>query len=134
MLAFDAPSREQACTRREISNTPMQALNLMNDIQHVEAARNFAQRILLEGGSTFDTRLNFAFRQVVARYPTSEEAAILERTLTKHAARYQANAEAAKQLIAFGDSKANATLKPEELAAWTMIANLLLNLDEALTK
>jgi len=134
MTTFDAPSREQACTRREISNTPMQALNLMNDIQHVEAARNFAQRILLEGGSTFDTRLNFAFRQVVARYPTSEEAAILERTLTKHAARYQANAEAAKQLIAFGDSKANATLKPEELAAWTMIANLLLNLDEALTK
>lgn len=134
MTTFDAPSREQACTRREVSNTPMQALNLMNDIQHVEAARNFAQRILLEGGTTFDTRLNFAFRQVVARYPTSEEAAILERTLAQHAARYQASTDAAKQLTTFGDSKPNATLNTSELAAWAMIANLLLNLDEALTR
>jgi hypothetical protein len=134
MTTFDAPSREQACTRREISNTPMQALNLMNDIQHVEAARNFAQRILRQGGTTFDARLNFAFRQVVARYPTAQEAAIIEQTLAKHSARYQSSADAAKQLTTFGDSKPDAKLNAAEVASWTMIANLLLNLDEALTK
>jgi len=133
MTTFDAPSREQACTRREISNTPMQALNLMNDIQHVEAARNFAQRILRQGGTTFDARLNFAFRQVVARYPTAQEAAIIEQTLAKHSARYQSSADAAKQLTTFGDSKPDAKLNAAEVASWTMIANLLLNLDEALT-
>jgi len=132
MTTFDAPSREQVCLRRERSNTPLQALALMNDIQHMEAARNFAQRILLEGGDTFDKRLNFAFRHVVTRFPRADEAAIIHDTLQKHLARYQAAPDAAKQLIAFGDSKPDAKLKPEELAAWTMIGNLLLNLDEAL--
>jgi len=134
MTTFDAPSREQVCLRRERSNTPLQALALMNDIQHMEAARNFAQRILTEGGSSFDSRLNFAFRQVVARYPRSDEAAIIESTLAEHAARYAKNVEAAKQLITFGDSKPDAKLNPSELAAWTMIGNLLLNLDEAVNQ
>ena len=134
MTTFDAPSREQVCLRRERSNTPLQALALMNDIQHMEAARNFAQRILLEGGDTFDKRLNFAFRHVVARFPRADEAAIIQDTLQKHLARYQAAPEAAKQLITFGDSKPDPQLKPEELAAWTMIGNLLLNLDEALNQ
>jgi hypothetical protein len=134
MTTFDAPSREQVCLRRERSNTPLQALALMNDIQHMEAARNFAQRILTEGGSSFDSRLNFAFRQVVARYPRSDEAAIIESTLAEHSARYVKNVEAAKQLITFGDSKPDAKLNPSELAAWTMIGNLLLNLDEAVNQ
>lgn len=134
LTTFDAPSREQVCLRRERSNTPLQALALMNDIQQVEAARNFAQRILTQGGDTFDKRLTFAFRQAVSRYPRADEAAIVEQTLARHLARYNGNTEAAKQLIAFGDSKADPALKPAELAAWTMIANLLLNLDEAVTK
>ena len=134
LTTFDAPSREQVCLRRERSNTPLQALALMNDIQQVEAARNFAQRILLQGGDTFDKRLTFAFRTVLGRYPLANEAAIVEETLAQHLAKYTANAEAAKQLITFGDSKPDATLKPAELAAWTMIGNLLLNLDEAVTK
>ena len=134
LTTFDAPSREQVCLRRERSNTPLQALALMNDIQQVEAARNFAQRILTQGGDTFDKRLSFAFRNAVSRYPRADEAAIVEQTLAQHLARYASNGEAAKQLIAFGDSKADPALKPAELAAWTMIANLLLNLDEAVTK
>ncbi|MBX7210911.1 MAG: PSD1 and planctomycete cytochrome C domain-containing protein [Verrucomicrobiaceae bacterium] len=134
MTTFDAPSREQVCLRRERSNTPLQALALMNDIQHMEAARNFAQRILLEGGDTFDKRLTFAFRSVVSRFPRAEEVAIVNDTLQKHLARYQATPDAAKQLITFGDSKPDPKLKPEELAAWTMIGNLLLNLDEALNQ
>jgi len=134
MTTFDAPSREQVCLRRERSNTPLQALALMNDIQHIEAARNFAQRVLTEGGDNFDARLNFAFRHVVARYPRSDEAAIIESTLAEHLARYSKNVEAAKQLITFGDSKPDAKLKADELAAWTMISNLLLNLDEALNQ
>jgi len=134
MTTFDAPSREQVCLRRERSNTPLQALALMNDIQHMEAARNFAQRILIEGGTSFDSRLNFAFRHVVARYPRSDEAAIIESTLAEHATRYAKNVEAAKQLITFGDSKPDAKLNPSELAAWTMIGNLLLNLDETVNQ
>lgn len=134
MTTFDAPSREQVCLRRERSNTPLQALALMNDIQHMEAARNFAQRILIEGGTSIDSRLNFAFRHVVARYPRSDEAAIIESTLAEHATRYAKNVEAAKQLITFGDSKPDAKLNPSELAAWTMIGNLLLNLDETVNQ
>ena len=134
LTTFDAPSREQVCLRRERSDTPLQALALMNDIQQVEAARNFAQRILKEGGDTYDKRVNFAFRQALSRFPRADEAAIVEQTLARHLARYASNAEAAKQLIAFGESKADPALKPAELAAWTMVGNLLLNLDEVVTK
>ncbi len=132
LTTFDAPSREQVCLRRERSNTPLQALALMNDIQHIEAARNLAQRILIEGGDTFDKRLNFAFRQVVSRYPRADESAVITEALQKHLARYHGAPDAARQLTTFGDSKPDVKLPPGELAAWTMIANLLLNLDEAL--
>lgn len=134
MTTFDAPSREQYCLRRERSNTPLQALVLMNDVQHVEAARNFAQRILTEGGGTFDQRINFAWRQGTARFPTAEEAAIVEAALQQHLARYRANAEAAVQLISFGESKPRMDLNPAELAAWAMVASLVMNIDEVLNK
>lgn len=134
MTTFDAPSREQVCSRRERSNTPLQALALMNDIQHMEAARNFAQRILTEGGTSFDQRVSFAFRQVAARFPTAIEADIVEKALAQHLARYTKDQESAKKLVTFGDSKADPKLKPEELAAWTLVGNLLLNLDEALNQ
>lgn len=134
MTTFDAPSREQSCLRRERSNTPLQALVLMNDVQHVEAARNFAQRILTEGGRTSDQRFSFAWRIVTARFPTAEEVAIAERALQQHLARYRADADAAAQLIGFGESKPRADLNPAELAAWTLVASLLMNLDEALNK
>ena len=134
MASFDAPNREQSCAVRSRTNTPMQALQLMNDIQHVEAARNLAQRILKEGGKKDDDRIRWAWRVVTARWPATEESKILQSTLDEHRIRFTKDTEAAKKLIAFGESKADPKVKAEELAAWTLTANLLLNLDEVANK
>lgn len=133
MTTFDAPNRESYCLRRERSNTPLQALNLMNDVQHVEAARNFAQRLLHAGGSV-DGRITAAFRAVTSRYPNAEEAETVRTALEQHRAAYRAKPDAARQVILYGESKADAKLDPVELAAWTLVCNLLLNLDEAVTR
>jgi len=134
MGSFDAPNREQSCAARGRSNTPMQALQLMNDVQHMEAARNLAQRILKEADTDDATRIHWAWRMVTARKPDTAEVQIIQHTLAAHQARFAKDVEAAKKLIAFGESQADPKLKPEELAAWTMAANLLLNLDEVLNK
>jgi hypothetical protein len=134
MTNFDAPNREQSCTVRGRSNTPLQALQLMNDIQHVEAARNFAQRILNEAGEADADRLRWAWRTVTGRAATGEEVDIAFIALKAHRTRYAADAEAAKALISYGESKADAALDPAELASWTLLANLLFNLDEVVTK
>jgi hypothetical protein len=134
MTTFDAPSREQFCTRRERSDTPLQALQLMNDVQHFEAARALAQRILTEGGTSTPDRLAYGFRTVIARKPTDRETAIVTAALEKHYARYQEDPDAAKAAITNGESKPDPSLAAPELAAWTLVANLLLNLDETVTK
>jgi hypothetical protein len=134
MTTFDAPAREQFCTRRERSDTPLQALQLMNDVQHFEAARALAERILREGGASTPERLAYGFRTVLARKPTDRETVIAWSALEKHLARYQKDPEAAKAAITNGESKPDPKLPEPELAAWTLIANLLLNLDETVTK
>ena len=134
MSTFDGPNREQTCARRERSNTPLQALQLLNDIQHIEAARNLAQRILTEGGVKPEERLDLGFRIVTSRRPTAAEAKILKASLDKQTARFQKNKPAAELLIKYGESPTKAGLDAAELAAYTMVANLLLNLDETLTK
>ena len=134
MTSFDAPNRESACLVRERSNTPLQALNLMNDVQYVEAARHFAERLLKRPGSSDDQRLTEAFRAATSRHPTAEEAELLCRTLEQHRAAYRTRPDDAKQLITQGASQADPALDPVELAAWTLIANLVLNLDELVTK
>ncbi len=134
MSTFDAPNREQSCSFRERSNTPLQALQLMNDIQHVEAARHFAQRIIKEGGKTSETRLRWAWRSVTGRRPTDEELDIALKALDDHLARYQSDQAAASELIAYGESKPEASIDARELAAYTLVANLLLNLDETICK
>ena len=134
MTSFDAPSREQSCTVRSRSNTPMQALQLMNDVQHVEAARNLAQRILNGGGADDAARIRWAWRKVTARQPDAAETEIIAKVLAGHRARFAKDEAAAKKLIAFGESKADPNLQPVELAAWTLVANLLLNLDEVINK
>jgi hypothetical protein len=134
MSTFDAPNREQPCTRRGRSNTPMQALQLMNDVQHVEAARHFAGRILREGGATPEQRIDWAWRCVTARPPDSDERQVVLDALDDFLRRYRGDAEAAKQLIAYGDSPTDSSVDAETLAAYTMIANLLFNLDETVTK
>lgn len=134
MANFDAPNREQFCTKRERSNTPLQALQLMNDVQHVEAARALAQRLLTEAGSSPAERIGFAYRTVLSRKPEAAELSLVEAELTAHLARYQGDAEAAKKLISLGQSKPLASLAPAELAAYTLVANMILNLDETLTR
>ena len=134
MSTFDAPNREQSCTVRGVSNTPLQALQLMNDIQHVEAARNFAQRMLTEGGATDEERLKWGWQVVAARSPENEELAIVKSTLAQHRRRYASDAKAAKDLVSYGESKADESIPKTELAAYTLVANLLLNLDETVCK
>ena len=133
MATFDAPSRENFCVARGRSNTPLQALALMNDVQQFEAARAFAERMLVRTSSDAE-RLKHAFRCVTARPPTGEEATLLAETLATHRAHFAKHTEAASQVIANGESKPSATLPVPEFAAWTMVANLLLNLDEAVTR
>ncbi|MCY2981375.1 MAG: PSD1 and planctomycete cytochrome C domain-containing protein [Planctomycetota bacterium] len=134
MVNFDAPNREQFCTKREKSNTPLQALQLMNDVQHIEAARAMAQRMLEQGGQTFEDRLAFAYRIVLSRPPTGREVHVLEKQLTANMQHYQRDVELAKKLIALGESRASDKVDPSELAAYTLIANTLLNLDETVTR
>jgi len=133
MTTFDAPNRESYCLRRERSNTPLQALTLMNDVQYFEAARNFAQRALQTSAST-DARITAMFRATTGRFPSAQEAEIIRQSFDQHLAAYLAKPEEAKKAITYGESKPDEKLSPAELAAWTMVANLILNLDEAVTK
>lgn len=133
MSNFDAPNREMTCARRERSNTPLQALQLMNDEQHVEAARALAVKVMQHSSST-DGRIDLLFRTVLARYPDEFEHAELARALTQFQQRYSAAPESAQQLISVGESKSPETLQASELAAHTLLANLVLNLDEAITR
>jgi hypothetical protein len=134
MINFDAPNREQTCSMRERSNTPLQALQLMNDVQHVEAARSLAQRMLREGGQSFSERIEFAYQTVLSRSPRLKEVHVVERQWLAHKARYAQDVEAAKKLISSGESKPDEGLDPGELAAATLVANMILNLDETVTR
>ena len=131
---FDAPSREFCSVNRPRTNTPLQALVTLNDPAYVEAARNFGERILTEGGNDDATRLTFAFTKATSREPNQAELTILQETLAEQRAEYRANAELAKQLVANGKSAPKAGADPAELAAWTAVANILLNLDETITR
>ncbi len=134
MLLFDAPSREICTVKRSRTNTPLQALTLLNEITYVEAARKLAERMLTDGGATPESRLRLAFRWMTSRSPTDEELAVLVDGLNDDLARFRKDAGAAKQLIVLGESKAGASLDPAELAAYTLTANVLLNLDEVVTR
>ena len=134
MTNFDAPNREQFCTVRERSNTPLQALQLMNDVQHFEAARAFAERIMTEGGATPAERIAFAYRAALARRPAPEETALVGDALKKFTAEFAQSAEAAKKVISNGESKPKPALAEKELATWTLVANLVLNLDETINR
>ncbi|MFO0945591.1 MAG: DUF1553 domain-containing protein [Planctomycetota bacterium] len=134
MLIFDAPSRESCTVRRARTNTPLQALALLNDEQFVETARHLAERAISQGGASFADRATFAFRMLTARRPDAEELSVLENLYLKYIEQYRSDPDAAKKLLSVGESKRNESLDVSELAAWTMIANLLLNLDETVTK
>jgi hypothetical protein len=134
MTTFDAPSRESCTVRRERTNTPLQALEMMNETQFVEASRALAERGMKEGGAKIEERLAYVFRLATARKPDAKELAELVSAYKDHLAVYVKDAVAAKKLIAVGESKPDAKLNASELAAMTMVANLILNLDEVINK
>ena len=134
LLLLDAPSRETCSVRRERTNTPLAALALMNDKQFVEAARALAQRMMREGGDSPDGRAAYGFRLATARQPRPEELAVLTDQFNRHLKRFQENGQAAAGLLAVGDSPRDESLDAGQLAAWTLVANLILNLDETVTK
>ena len=134
MLLFDAPSREYCTVKRSRTNTPLQALSLLNEVTYVEAARKLGERMVREGGATDAERIRFAVRTTLARDPSEQEATILLKGLAADRAKFAKSPEAARKLLAFGDAKPAAGLDPVELAAHAMTANILLNLDEAVTR
>jgi len=131
---FNAPNRETCSVRRERTNTPLQALVTLNDPQFVEAARHLAQTTLKEGGDKAENRIDFMAKSLLARPFCEEEAKIVSANLNDLLAFYKAHQDDAKQLIAVGESKADPNMDPSALAAWTMLANQLMNLDEVLNK
>jgi hypothetical protein len=134
LLAFDAPTREECCAERSRSNIPQQALVLLNDPTYVEASRAFAARILSQcQGSTAD-RIHWAWQQMLQRAPRPEELETIERLLEVHRKAYRDRAEAAAALMQVGMSPAPESLDQVELAAWTHVARVLLNLHETITR
>ena len=134
MATFDAPNRELFCARRERGNTPLQALQLMNDVQHFEAARALAERALSSGGTTARDQISWLFRTVLSRAARPNELDVVTKALETHRAKYRAQPDAAKAAIRNGESQPNPTIPEPELAAWTLVANLILNLDETVTR
>lgn len=134
LMVFDAPTRDTCTARRPRTNTPLQALALMNDEQYIEAARKLAERILKEGGPSPELRVAYGFHLVTARRPEPGEVTVLLRVLERSRERFQRDRTAAEQLLAVGESPKNSQLDLLEHAAYTLVANLLLNLDETITK
>jgi hypothetical protein len=134
LTTFDAPSRESCRVRRERTNTPLQALALMNDVPYIEAARRLAERMIKEGGSSPQERVAYGFRLATARFPDGQETRILNDLYHSQLAEFQSNGSAASELLSVGDSPYDESLDAHELAAWTMVANTLLNLSETITK
>jgi hypothetical protein len=134
MEIFNAPSREFCTVRRERTDTPLQALMTMNDEQFVEAARNLAQLTMKKCGANETDRLDFMAERLLARPLSKQERNVVESGLKDLLAHYQAEPKDAAELIAVGESKADEALDKPTLAAYTMVANQLMNLDEVLNK
>jgi len=134
MVAFDAPSREECTAERNRSNIPQQALVLLNDPTYVEAARAFAARILTECHGSPDDRFHWAWQRALQRNPRSEETTIARDLLQQQLAAYRQNPQAAEKLLKTGIAPRPEGVDPAELAAWTHVARVLLNLHETITR
>ncbi len=134
MMTFDASTRETCIVRTGRTNTPLQALNLMNDVTYVEAARRLAERMMAEGGTTPEERLAYGYHAATAHRPRPEAHAVLVDGFQRHMAHYQGDRAAALELISMGESPRDETLDVAELASYTMAASLILNLDGTITK
>ncbi|MFI5184570.1 MAG: PSD1 and planctomycete cytochrome C domain-containing protein, partial [Vicinamibacteria bacterium] len=134
LLAFDAPSREECVTERTRSNVPQQALALLNDPTYVEAGRVFAERIVRQGGTTFEARLRWAYARALSREPRAEETRILSELYQKHRAKYREDRRAALSLVSTGIAPPPKGVDLGEVAAWTSVARAILNLPEIITR
>ena len=134
LMAFDAPSREECTAERATSNTPMQALTLLNDPTYVEASKAFAARIVAEGGDSPAERAAWAMRQAVGRAPGDDEVAVLLDIYAKHRDEFIAAEERAVLLLEVGMFTPPETLEAAEVAAWTSVARIVLNLHETITR
>ena len=134
MTIFDAPTREKCMVERPRTNTPLQALVTLNDPQFTEAARNLAQRMIKEGGQTAQERVTYGYRLVAARQPKPIVANILIAAYNEELENFKKNTEAADKLLNVGESKRDETINNAEHAAWTIVASMLLNLDEVITR
>ncbi len=134
MATFDAPDREKCTARRAQTNTPLQALVLLNDPTYVEAARALAERVVVEAGGGTDSRITHAFRLATARRPAAREISVLRKLYQTQLASYRRNPAAAESLLRVGESERRTRLNAAELAAWTMVASTILNLDETITR
>jgi hypothetical protein len=133
MDALDEPVRDASCTRRQRTDTPLQALVLMNDPQWLEASRNLAERLLHQSANT-DERLNALGMILLARPWEPQEKALLEKALTKFESIYARDQNSAETLIAVGESPRDLGLHDDELASWMMVASAAMNLDAVLNK
>jgi hypothetical protein len=134
MQVFDASSREYCMVRETRTNTPLQALNLMNDVTYVEAARMFAQRMLQEGGARNEDRIRFGFRLATGREPAGSETQLLLSSLDAQLEYFQGRPDAAADLLAVGEKRNDPKLDSQQLAAYAVVGSLILNLDEVITK
>ncbi len=134
LTTFDAPDREKCTARRAVTNTPLQALVLLNDPTYVEAARALAERTLTEAGRGSAQRINYAFRLATARHPAARELQVLRQLAWRELAHYRRDKDSAVKLLRVGDADYDKKLDPSELAAWTTVASAILNLDETVTK
>ena len=134
MTTFDAPDRETCQVRRARTNTPLQALVLMNDVQFFEAARKFAESIIRDGGARTEERVTHAFRAILTRRPITSELQSITALFNEHHAEFKNDPASAKNLLSSGESGRDESLDAPEHAAWTMIAHLLFNLSETVTK
>jgi hypothetical protein len=135
LATFDAPDREKCTARRALTNTPLQALVLLNDPTFIEAARVLAERLLLDpAAATPARRIEQAYRTVMGRKPEPREMRVMKDLAARQQARYAKDAAAAGQLLAVGERRPDARVPAAELAAWTNVVTVLLNTDEAITK
>jgi hypothetical protein len=134
MDAFDATMRDVVCTRRQRTDTPLQALVTMNDVQWVEASRALAERVIREAGANSEQRIQLMSELLLSHEPPAPMAKVLENSLAEMQKHYTADPKAAAQLVTVGEKKRNPAIPASELAAWTMVASEMLNLDETLTK
>jgi hypothetical protein len=134
MDAFDAPPRDVACTRRQRTDTPLQALVTMNDMQWVEASRALAERVIEQGGRQPQQRIKYLSELLLSHDPPPQMEAVLQQSFEQMERHYAADPKAARELIAIGEKPRDAAIPPPELAAWTMVANEMLNLDQTLNK